>query len=147
MIHAATAAAPADRTAALDALATELQDETRERTPVLSGEIHTPRGASDKAVQQLAQEIAALSVVAFGLVALWRGPEWALEQEEAELIGDATAEPYADEAEELARKVKWFGPAMALAGIVGRKAIAEAERKRAQREAPPRAPGTGPAGG
>lgn len=116
---------------------------------VLTGDVHTgaPPGAGSSSspsdVAQLSQQIAALAVVLFGVLALWRGDEWALEEDEAELLGDATAEPYADEAAELMAKVKWLGPATALVGIVGRKFMAETDRKK--KEPAPRAPGTAPA--
>lgn len=147
MIAAATSAAPTDQIAALDSLAHGLELEARERTEVLTGEVHGEAGSvSDKAVQELSNEVAALATVLFGIASLFISDVWQLDEDEAGLIGDATARPYARDAEELKAKIKWLGPTSALVGVIGVKTVAEVKRRREMREQSPRMPGTAPAG-
>lgn len=134
------------RATAIDDLAAT--SESGGRAEVFSGPVHdAPRQADDKALVQLSQQVAGLTVVLFGIMALWRGSEWAVNEEEAGLVGDATASSYADDFAELAGTVKWVSPMMALIAIGGRKAIAESERRKRERESVPRALGLAPSDG
>lgn len=147
MIAAATSATPGDQVAALDSLAHGLELDARERADVMTGEVHDAAGTvSDKAVQELSNEVAALATVLFGIASLFISDVWQLDEDEAGLIGDATARPYARDAEELKAKIKWLGPTSALVGVIGVKTVAEVKRRREMREQSPRMPGTAPAG-
>lgn len=149
--EATAPASSAQRDAALHALAAELdapEPRASSRGPdVFTGEVHdAPETVTAKAIERLSMEVSALSVALFGAIALWRGDEWVVNEDEAGLIGETTANAYAEEAAELTERVKWLGPVIAVLAVAGKKAAAEAQRKRAEREAGPRAPGTAPAG-
>lgn len=147
MIAAATSATPGDQVAALDSLAHGLELDARERADVMTGEVHDAADSvSDRAVEGLSNEVAALASVLFGIASLFLSDVWQLDEDEAGLIGDATARAYARDAEELKAKVKWLGPASAIVGVIGVKTVAEVKRRRDMRDQSPRAPGTAPAG-
>lgn len=147
MIAAATAATPGDQLAALDSLAHGLEIEARDGADVMTGEVYDAADSvSEKAVTGLANEVAALASVLFGIASLFLSDVWQLDEDEAGLIGDATARAYARDAEELKAKIKWLGPTSALVGVIGVKTVAEVKRRRDMREQSPRAPGTAPAG-
>lgn len=152
LIQAATAeSALGNASTALDDLARTIEQETAAPDRPLTGPVSdlTPTSGgrlSDRAIEQFTVQVAGLSVVGFGLMALWRGPEWAASEEEAQLIADA-CRPYAEEAALVVTENKWIGPMTALLVIVGQKALAETERKHAEASTAARAPGTAPSDG
>lgn len=155
LINSATAKPSSNGAGTMDSLARELEHEERTDAPALTGTVHdapeadplaTPRG------QQQSQQVGIIAVLMFGVVAMWRGEEWVLTEEQAKLIGDATVLSNPEKLEELLRQASWAMPAAITLGMIVQKASAEIRRRRgaAAYNAPApgpddRMPGTAPA--